>query len=674
MGLLLGVGSVSADTVTFTAGTDKGETSVTKNGITVSMSTMSRDDNYRVYANTDMTVSSSVGNITSIAITCTASETSNYGPGKLSGIGYTYSGTTGTWTGKAILVTLSASAQARITEIVVTYETAQPVDPSAPGGENNPYTVAQAIENTPSNGNVYIRGIVSSFYGESIMDDNTNYRYYISDDGTTTTELLVYKGKGLNGAAFSDANDLYVGDEVVICGSLITFNDAPEVNSGNYIVSLTRATHNVTFSINGTTQTGEVAEHASIPFPENPADIEGKTFVGWTTAPINGTQATAPTLVTSATMGTADVTYYAVFANAAETVGEVTSTYGFETESDSEWNVSEAIARTEEQGNTGSYAGRINSNNTYITFNEKVKVTEFSFAFKRTSSNSNYNVYIETSSDNTTWTAAETYPMSAFGNGSYTTKTKTFDGNTELYVRFHCYNTTAIRYVDDVTIKYNAVTTTYSDYCTTVTPTTATITLNAACTDGDMVYGTYSNTSAFVVSDDIVVSEVGIVDGKLLIEEYETGAVVPANTGVMVSALEGGDYTVTLTDAQGESVLGDDNCLRPSGEGITAEGMAQAAANCKYYRLTMQGGTQIGFWWGAADGAAFALAANKAYLAVPTSVGGSRTGFTFAGNETGIESVNTVSTADSYFDLQGRRVMQPTRGLYIVNGKKVVLK
>ena len=75
---------------------------------------------------------------------------------------------------------------------------------------------------------------------------------------------------------------------------------------------------------------------------------------------------------------------------------------------------------------------------------------------KRTSKNANYNVYIETSTDGETWTAAETYNMGDFGNGSYTQKSKSFDGTTEYYVRFHCYNTTAVRYVDDVSITYSA--------------------------------------------------------------------------------------------------------------------------------------------------------------------------------------------------------------------------
>lgn len=109
-------------TVIFVAGEDIGETSVTKDGITVSMSTMSRDDNYRTYANSSMTVTSTVGNITKIEITCTASGNNSNGPGKFSGEGYTFDGYIGTWTGSATTVSLAASSQVRITEIAVTYE------------------------------------------------------------------------------------------------------------------------------------------------------------------------------------------------------------------------------------------------------------------------------------------------------------------------------------------------------------------------------------------------------------------------------------------------------------------------------------------------------------------------------------------------------------------------
>lgn len=134
--LCTGATAAWADTVTFTAGTDTGSSSVTKGDITVSMSTMSRDDNYRCYANSAMTVKTSSGNITSIVITCTGSGTSDYSPGKFTAETgtYTYSSYTGTWVGNAESVKLNASAQVRMTEIVVTYTPAgtEPDEPEVP--------------------------------------------------------------------------------------------------------------------------------------------------------------------------------------------------------------------------------------------------------------------------------------------------------------------------------------------------------------------------------------------------------------------------------------------------------------------------------------------------------------------------------------------------------------
>jgi len=114
------------------------------------------------------------------------------------------------------------------------------LDPNAPGSFTNPYSVAQAIDNTPASGtsdNVYIHGFVSAFYNTSIVGDGANYRYYISDDGTTNNQLLVYKGKGLGNVAFSSESDLLIGDEVMILGGLTTYNSTKEIAANNYIVS-----------------------------------------------------------------------------------------------------------------------------------------------------------------------------------------------------------------------------------------------------------------------------------------------------------------------------------------------------------------------------------------------------------------------------------------------------
>ena len=207
----------------------------------------------------------------------------------------------------------------------------------------------------------------------------------------------------------------------------------------------------------------------------------------------------------------------------------------------------------------------------------------------------------------------------------------------------------------------------------------ATISLNAACTDGEKYYSTYSNSKAFVVPADLTVSCVGVTDNKLVVTSYSTGDIVKANTGVLVSSNTSGNHTITLSVAAGTEK--DGNLLKPSGDGgITAAAMGTAAPSCKYYRLTMHNASsnppgEIGFWWGAASGAAFDLAANKAYLAVPTGAGAPSL-LWFDNGSTGIDEVRgqTEEVRGEYYNLSGQRVANPTKGLYIVNGKKVVIK
>ena len=68
------------------------------------------------------------------------------------------------------------------------------------------------------------------------------------------------------------------------------------------------------------------------------------------------------------------------------------------------------------------------------------------------------------------------------------------------------------------------------------------------------------------------------------------------------------------------------------------------------------------------------LAAGKAYLAISASAPVLNLDF---GGTTGIKSVDsgqvTVDSSEVY-NLNGQRVAQPTKGLYIVNGKKVIIK
>jgi hypothetical protein len=68
----------------------------------------------------------------------------------------------------------------------------------------------------------------------------------------------------------------------------------------------------------------------------------------------------------------------------------------------------------------------------------------------------------------------------------------------------------------------------------------------------------------------------------------------------------------------------------------------------------------------------FKVYSNKAYLQVP-GVSGARSIVLDFGGETGIlETENGDVKTENCYDLSGRRVQKALKGVYIVNGKKVV--
>ena len=96
-----------------------------------------------------------------------------------------------------------------------------------------------------------------------------------------------------------------------------------------------------------------------------------------------------------------------------------------------------------------------------------------------------------------------------------------------------------------------------------------------------------------------------------------------------------------------------------------------------FYVLNYKAATGVGFYK-LADGKK--LGYGKAYLWYDSSSAPELDylGFTYGnGNTTGVNEVRgqKEESRSQYYDLQGRRVAQPTqKGLYIVNGRKVVIK
>ena len=449
-----------------------------------------------------------------------------------------------------------------------------------------------------------------------------------------------------------------------------------ETSNATIEITVVNPSHTATFYNDGMVVSSlSVQEKDDIEFPSDQT-AEGYAFIGWTTSEIDEPQSTQPELTNSAVMGTSDMNFYAVFARLSETEGWrkigglqtlAAGTYAIITADGYAFNGTISSGHGQSTNEAFSFTDSVaTSAPTGTCLIELIKVDG---GFKLYNPTTEKYLYAEkASSGNLAWHSTE--------NSFWEAKEVNIIYNANgAYLRV--FNKTFRTYAGSSNAPlYFAMKTTipsYSNYCTTIP--TLTISLIAACNDGGRVYGTYSSSHPFVVSGDVVVSEISIENDAFHVEAYKTGDVVPANTGVMVSAPKGGDYTVNVAATEGASVLDAANCLRPTGDdGITAEAMGADDAGCLFYRLTMHKGTQIGYWWGAENGAAFDVAANKAYMAIPEAQAARMMGNGFSEIFTGIVSTEQQRENVVTYNLLGQRVSPDTKGVLIRNGKKLINK
>lgn len=146
---------------------------------------------------------------------------------------------------------------------------------------------------------------------------------------------------------------------------------------------------------------------------------------------------------------------------------------------------------------------------------------------------------------------------------------------------------------------------------------------------------------------------------KFMLEEVSGGA-VPANTPVVIQGTAG-PHTLTIDYANTADKISSDlsGSLLPIE--ITPDDyiLAQNGESVGFYKTT-DGGT---------------LAQNKAYIKSTSAIQAVR-GFSFStegDGTTGIENTVTETENEEYYDLQGRRVLNPTKGIYVTkSGKKVL--
>ena len=188
-------------------------------------------------------------------------------------------------------------------------------------------------------------------------------------------------------------------------------------------------------------------------------------------------------------------------------------------------------------------------------------------------------------------------------------------------------------------------------------------------------YATYFNSAkAFTMP----IGATGYVwdEGKIEFA-YDSEDNVPANEPLVVKA-PAGNYALWFTSSTEETYKSADmNEL----EGTDVETPITDDDAYYFYGLSLNASSDpasVGFYWMNPTGAAFTNGAHKAYLklAKNTSAGSQAVnGFPFNGTTTGIEQIEAGADAkNAIYDLSGRRVNKAAKGIYILNGKKVLVK
>lgn len=199
----------------------------------------------------------------------------------------------------------------------------------------------------------------------------------------------------------------------------------------------------------------------------------------------------------------------------------------------------------------------------------------------------------------------------------------------------------------------------------------------------DAGFATYYTNKAFVMPENVqggIVTKANNETSQLTVSyNYQPGTVVPAKTPIVLKG-EKGDYTMNYTTSEETAPAGN---MLYGADNVDADGMTFVeGTNVKYYKLALGNDGKCGFYWGAADGAAFEYTANRAFLAIDiTDASQAPEGFSLDGDggTTGIDGVmNGNDDSQKIYTITGvytgKSLDKLPKGIYIVGGKKVAVK
>lgn len=196
----------------------------------------------------------------------------------------------------------------------------------------------------------------------------------------------------------------------------------------------------------------------------------------------------------------------------------------------------------------------------------------------------------------------------------------------------------------------------YIDYVTLYRTGDATETVSVSAAG----YATYATTNNVIVPSDVEVMTVKVNadNTSISLNKVEAGTFIPANTGILVKA-DQGKHDFVITSKEGTPL--ENNNLVAATTDVPSDG-------AKYFALTQLSEGKVGF---ALVANGVVIPASKAYLEVPA---GKAKFFGLDSEATGINSVKTAKADGAYYTLEGVKTTKPVKGLYIHNGKKIVVK
>ena len=195
-------------------------------------------------------------------------------------------------------------------------------------------------------------------------------------------------------------------------------------------------------------------------------------------------------------------------------------------------------------------------------------------------------------------------------------------------------------------------------------------TIEVAARKAEVAYWStfYSGIANYQAPEGTHVYKVNYADNSITMTEIEDRIVTKGQGVVLKNCTTSNLNTINIVMTRTDSESSDDysgNSLKGTGVAITNPGNA--------YVLNYKSTSGVGFYKLSSTGT---IPANRAYLLSDGIVAAAREFFALDAAVTGIDDVNAQDSENDVktFDLQGRRVANPAKGVYIVNGKKVIMK